>query len=153
LNSKGPVKTIVIKENASGIASVGVRHMVDPPEKGLSKAELSLMKLVFPHIYGEHEECKICGVSKGAYESTYPLSQLTKVGKGYYCSEHVAQYRVPAFHSIEIRRRRHGEEIVLDHLTAYGSLKACSIRYSSAGYFGHPSIRPVQHRGRRWQLE
>jgi hypothetical protein len=75
--------------------------MGDQPQRDVKKAELSLLKLVFPRIYGEHEECCICAISKGAYESTYSLSQLTKVGEDYYCSEHVPQCRVLACHRID----------------------------------------------------
>ena len=61
------------------------------PHRDVEKAELSLLQIVFPRIYGAHEECWKCAVSKRPYDSTYPLSQLTKVGENYYCSEHVPQ--------------------------------------------------------------
>lgn len=63
--------------------------MGDQPQRDVKKAELSLLKLLFPLIYGEHEECWLCAISKNASDSIYPLSLLTKVGEDHYCSEHV----------------------------------------------------------------
>lgn len=41
--------------------------MGDQPQRDVKKAELSLLKLVFPRIYGEHEVCCIYAISKGAF--------------------------------------------------------------------------------------
>lgn len=63
--------------------------MKNEPERDLKKAELSLLKLLFPTTFGEYAVCVRCDESKRAYDAIYPLSQLTKVGDEYYCAEHI----------------------------------------------------------------
>jgi hypothetical protein len=70
--------------------------MGEQPQRDRKQAPLSLLKIVFPQIFGEHEQCVTCAVSKGACQATYPLSQLTKVGEQYYCYRHM----LPSLHLI-----------------------------------------------------
>jgi hypothetical protein len=63
--------------------------MKNEPVRDSKESELSLLKLLFPTIFGEHAVCVKCDESKRADEAIYPLSQLTKVGADYYCAEHI----------------------------------------------------------------
>jgi len=69
-----------------------VRQMNNEPKRDPKQAELSLLKVLFPHIFGEHEFCVICSGYKGAQDAIYPLSQLTQIGEDYYCSEHASLF-------------------------------------------------------------
>ena len=66
-----------------------MRCMKNESEQDAKKTEQSLLKLLFPTIFGEHAVCVRCEETKSAHDAIYPLSQLTKVGEDYYCAEHI----------------------------------------------------------------